>query len=135
MAKVPSFLGNVEGRDIPRGTTDVVVTDGFTGNVALKVLEGLAATLFGEIRGALTSGFMNRMAAAVVAPSIRALRARIDPDTYGGAPLLGVDGVCVIGHGSASARAIANGIGVSARAARGQLTDTIAKALTQVSAG
>lgn len=128
-ASVPGFTGNVEGRDIPAGTVDVVVTDGFTGNVALKVLEGLASVLFKEIKATLTATLPNRLAASVVAPSIRELKGRLDPDAYGGAPLLGVDGVCIIGHGSSGAEAIANGVAATARAIRGDLTGTIARAV------
>lgn len=128
-AGMPGFAGNVEGRDIPAGTVDVIVTDGFTGNVALKVLEGLASVLFKEIKASLTATLPNRLAASVVAPSIRELKGRLNPDAYGGAPLLGVNGVCIIGHGSSGAEAIANGIAATARAIRGDLTGTIARAV------
>lgn len=128
-ASVPGFTGNVEGRDIPAGTVDVVVTDGFTGNVALKVLEGLASVLFKEIKATLTATLPNRLAASVVAPSIRELKGRLDPDAYGGAPLLGVNGVCIIGHGSSGAEAVANGVAATARAIRGDLTGMIARAV------
>ncbi|MDO8848322.1 MAG: phosphate acyltransferase PlsX [Coriobacteriia bacterium] len=127
-ASVPGFVGNVEGREVPAGTVDVIVTDGFTGNVTLKVLEGLASVLFKEMKTALTSTLPNRLAASVVAPAIRELKDRLDPDAYGGAPLLGVNGVCIIGHGSSGAQAIANGIAATARAVRGDLTGTIARA-------
>ena len=126
---VRGFVGNVEGRDLSAGTVDVVVTDGFTGNVALKVLEGLASTLFGQIRDVLTESLHTRLAAAVIKPGLRRLKERIDPDTYGGAPLLGVRGVCIIGHGSSNERAVANGIAVAARAARGGLTARIAEGI------
>lgn len=129
-AGVPGFVGNVEGRDVPAGAVDVVVTDGFTGNVTLKVLEGLASVLFKEIKATLTASLPNRLAASVVAPSIRELRSRLDPDVYGGAPLLGVDGVCIIGHGSSGADAITSGIAATARAVRGDLTGTIARAVS-----
>ncbi len=128
-ASVPGFVGNVEGRDVPAGTLDVIVTDGFTGNVTLKVLEGLASVLFKEMKSVLTSTLPNRLAASVVAPSIRELKDRLDPDAYGGAPLLGVNGVCIIGHGSSGAQAIENGIAATARAVRGDLTGTIARAV------
>jgi len=128
-ASVPGFVGNVEGRDVPAGTVDVIVTDGFTGNVTLKVLEGLASVLFKEMKTALTSTLPNRLAASVVAPAIRELKGRLDPEAYGGAPLLGVNGVCIIGHGSSGAQAIANGIAATARAVRGDLTGTIARAV------
>ncbi len=123
---IPGFIGNVEGRDVPAGTADVVVTDGFTGNVTLKVLEGLSSVLFREIKAVLTSTMTNKLAASVIGPSMRELKSRLDPEVYGGAPLLGVDGVCIIGHGGSSAQAVAAGIGVAARAVRGGLTARIA---------
>ena len=85
--------------------------------------------LFKEIKATLTATLPNRLAASVVAPSIRELKGRLDPDAYGGAPLLGVDGVCIIGHGSSGAEAIANGVAATARAIRGDLTGTIARAV------
>ena len=130
-ASLPGFIGNVEGRDVPAGAADVVVTDGFTGNVVLKTMEGLARVLFSQVRDALSSGTVTRLAAAVVAPSIRSLRSRLDPESYGGAPLLGVDGACIIGHGSSSARAVANGIAVTARAVRADLPSVIARRIEQ----
>jgi glycerol-3-phosphate acyltransferase PlsX len=126
---VRGFVGNVEGRDIPAGTVDVVVTDGFTGNVALKVLEGLAVTLFAQIKGVLMATPLTKIAAMAIVPGLRRLKDRIDPDTYGGAPLLGVNGVCIIGHGSSNERAVANGIGVAARAVRGGLVTRIAEGI------
>lgn len=123
---IPGFIGNVEGRDVPAGTADVVVTDGFTGNVTLKVLEGLSSVLFRELKAVLMSTMTNKLAASVIGPSMRELKSRLDPEVYGGAPLLGVDGVCIIGHGSSTANAVANGIGVAAQAVRGGLTARIA---------
>ncbi|MDZ4654595.1 MAG: phosphate acyltransferase PlsX [Coriobacteriia bacterium] len=130
---VPGFTGNVEGRDIPAGTVDVVVTDGFTGNVVLKLLEGFSKTLLGQIKAAMTETSINSLAAAVLKPSLQKLKDRIDPDTYGGAPLLGVKGVCIIGHGSSGTRAICNGILVSARAARAQLPSVIERSIAELS--
>lgn len=126
---VPGFVGNVEGRDVMTGAVDVIVTDGFTGNVALKLLEGTSRALLGQVKDAMTSSLAARLAAGVVAPSLRRLKARLDPDTYGGAPLLGVRGVCIIGHGSSSAGAVAAGIRVTAQAIRGGLTEKIARAV------
>ncbi|MHB1340255.1 MAG: phosphate acyltransferase PlsX [Coriobacteriia bacterium] len=127
--QVSGFAGNVEGRDIPAGTVDVVVTDGFTGNVALKLLEGLASNLFREIKAAMTSTPLRSLAAAVLKGSLLELKERMNPETYGGAPLLGVNGVCIIGHGSSSARAVAAGISVATRAVRGGLNAKIATAV------
>ncbi|MEA5076856.1 MAG: phosphate acyltransferase PlsX [Coriobacteriia bacterium] len=128
---LPGFVGNVEGRDVTSGAVDVIVTDGFTGNVTLKVLEGLSRHLLSEVKAALTSTPINKLAAAVVQPSLVALKERLDPDVYGGAPLLGVNGVCMIGHGSSSARAIASGVVTTATAVRGGLTTAIAAAITE----
>lgn len=129
--RLPGFVGNVEGRDVTSGAVDVIVTDGFTGNVTLKVLEGLSRHLLSEVKAALTSTPINKLAAAVVQPSLVALKERLDPDVYGGAPLLGVNGVCMIGHGSSSARAIASGVATTATAVRGGLTTAIAAAITE----
>ena len=128
-ASVPGFVGNVEGRDVPKGTVDVVVTDGFTGNVVLKTLEGLASVLFSQIKGALTESMTTKVGSLMIATSLKGLKSRLDPEAYGGAPLLGVDGECVIGHGSSSAQAVANGIAVTARAARGDLALRIRQAI------
>lgn len=127
--RAAGFVGNVEGRDLSRGSVDVIVTDGFTGNVALKVLEGLAATLFGQIKDVFNASPLTRLAAAAVRPGLTALKERIDPDRHGGAPLLGVNGVAIIGHGSSSPLAVASGIAVAARAARGGLTARIAEGI------
>ena len=130
-AEVPGFVGNVEGRDIPGGTVDVIVTDGFTGNVCLKLLEGLSKSLLTQMRDAMTETLTNKVAASVLKRSLSRLKERIDPDAYGGAPLLGVDGVCIIGHGSSSARAVASALRVSAQASRGDLPASIAAAVAE----
>lgn len=126
---VAGFVGNVEGRDVLTGGVDVIVTDGFTGNVALKLLEGTSKVILGQVKEALTGSVVNKAAAAVVAPSLRRLKDRLDPDAYGGAPLLGVNGVCIIGHGSSNATAVANAIRVAAQAVRGALTQRIGEAI------
>ncbi len=128
-AGVPGFLGNVEGRAITTGVADVIVTDGFTGNIALKLLEGLSKSLLGEVKAVMLATAVTKVAALTLRPGFDALRARLDPDTYGGAPLLGVDGVCIIGHGSSSDTAVAAAIGVATQAVRGGLTESIASAL------
>ncbi len=104
------FHGNVEGRDLFRGVTDVVVTDGFTGNVILKLAEGEARELFGWVRTALGSSLASRIGGLLVRPALRAIAARLDPASYGAQPLLGVDGYAFIGHGSADARAVASAL-------------------------
>ena len=111
---VPGFVGNVEGCDIPAGTADVIVTDGFTGNVALKLMEGMSRQLLGEFKSAMLSSPVNKVAAAVLKPSLDALRDKLDPDSHGAAPLLGLDGLALIGHGSSSAKAVASALRVGA---------------------
>jgi glycerol-3-phosphate acyltransferase PlsX len=130
-ARVPNFIGNIEGRDVLAGVTDVIVTDGFTGNVALKLLEGTSKILLGQVKDAITSTAFNKTAAAVLKPALTRLKDRLDPDTYGGAPLLGVRGVCIIGHGSSKAKAVSNAVRVAAQAGRGGLTEQIASAVAE----
>ncbi|MGH9013728.1 MAG: phosphate acyltransferase PlsX [Acidimicrobiia bacterium] len=108
LEKVDGFVGNVEGRDLMKGDVDVVVTDGFTGNVALKSLEGALRAAVTLVFDVLESTPEAREAAKVVTPMLLAAAVDLDPDATGGAALLGVDGVCVISHGSSSARAIVN---------------------------
>jgi len=132
--EVPGFAGNVEGRDVMTGAVDVIVTDGFTGNIALKLLEGTSRVLLGQVKEALTSTPVARIAALAAARPLKRLKARLDPDSYGGAPLLGVQGVCIIGHGSSGTDAVAAGIGVAARSVRGRLTERIAEAVSAPSA-
>lgn len=110
-----NFIGNVEGRDVPRGTVDVVVCDGFVGNVVLKLGEGLAATLMTLIKQEIASKnwFIKITAALVLKTALRGLKKKIDYAEYGGAPLLGVDGGFIISHGSSKAKAIKNSIRVA----------------------
>lgn len=105
-----NFVGNVEGKDLPNAHADVIVTDGFTGNVALKTAEGVADFILRELREVLTSKLQYKLAAAVLQPAFGLLRQRLDYAEYGGAPLLGVRGGVVIAHGRSNARAIASAI-------------------------
>jgi phosphate acyltransferase len=114
LGAVPGFQGNVEGRDLMHGTVDVIVTDGFTGNVALKTLEGALRAAVTLVFGVLDSTPEAREAGKVVTPLLLDAAGVLDPDSTGGAVLLGVDGVCVISHGSSSARAIVNAARVAA---------------------
>ena len=123
------FAGNVEGRDLGRGTADVFVTDGFTGNILLKVAEGMASTLgrlmlaaLGEDDPALQAAVLSRLAA---------LRERFDPDTHGGAHLVGVGGTVVVAHGSASRRGVANALHLAAAGAEGGLVERIAAGVSR----
>jgi phosphate acyltransferase len=107
------FVGNVEGRDLMTETADVVVTDGFTGNVALKTLEGSLKTLVAALLAAFDADDTAREASAALWPSLGPLYATLDPENTGGAMLLGTDGVCIISHGSSSARAVVNAVAVA----------------------
>jgi len=107
------FIGNVEGRDLMSDEADVVVTDGFTGNVALKTLEGALSAIVGNLLSAFDSSDEAREASAVLWPTLLPLYAQLDPENTGGAMLLGVDGVCIISHGSSSAVAMVNAIRVA----------------------
>ena len=107
------FIGNVEGRDIMTDTADVVVTDGFTGNVVLKTLEGAMKTVVRALLDAFASDPSYEKHADALMPALLPLYETLDPETYGGAILLGVDGVCIISHGSSSERAMLNGIQVA----------------------
>jgi glycerol-3-phosphate acyltransferase PlsX len=105
-----NFVGNVEGRDIFAGSADVVVCDGFVGNVVLKASEALAQMVRGMIEEEVRSRMVTRVGALLVMPALRALEARTDPNQFGAAPLLGVQGGCFVGHGRSSAAGIRNGI-------------------------
>lgn len=109
------FIGNVEGRDIFRGQADVVVTDGFTGNVVLKFVESVDVWVKGIFRREIKSHILARLGAFLLLPTFRALGRRLDYAEYGGAPLLGVNGVCIIGHGRSSAPAVKNGVKMAGR--------------------
>jgi glycerol-3-phosphate acyltransferase PlsX len=123
------FIGNVEGRDLMSDTVDVVVTDGFTGNVVLKTLEGSMRFAFKAVLGALPAGSADDPAAAAFLAALMPLAEELDPETYGGAMLLGVDGVCIISHGSSSARAILNAVKVADHAVREGLVDQLRTAI------
>jgi glycerol-3-phosphate acyltransferase PlsX len=107
------FIGNVEGRDLLSGVADVVVTDGFTGNVALKTLEGSSKAFMGILTAVISSSEATKAAGDVLIPALLPYAANIDPEETGGAMLLGVEGVCIISHGSSSARAIVNAVRVA----------------------
>jgi glycerol-3-phosphate acyltransferase PlsX len=126
-----NFVGNVEGRDILTDEIDVVVTDGFTGNVALKSLEGAMRFLVGKVFEAFGSSDEAKAAANVLLPALAPMASELDPDSTGGALLLGVKGVCVISHGSSSARAIVNAV----RVARDAVDQDLVGLLQQAVAG
>lgn len=124
-----NFIGNVEGRDIPRAPCDVVVTDGFTGNVALKLMEGSAKMLMRSVRDSAVSTRRGKLGGVLLRPSVERLRNEFDPNTTGGALLLGINGVVVIAHGSANRHGIANALGLAARSARARVVERTAERL------
>jgi glycerol-3-phosphate acyltransferase PlsX len=125
------FRGNAEGRDVLEGAADVLVTDGFTGNVALKAVEGTIRTLLESLREEITATTAGTLGGLLIRPAARRLRARLDPDTYGGAYLLGLRGLVVIAHGNSSATAIANAIRLAARGVDHDVVGRLAARLPQ----
>ena len=123
------YTGNVEGRDLLTGAADVVVCDGFTGNVALKTLEGGIGTVLRGLRETIGSGLRTKIGGLLIRSAARELRTRLDPDTYGGAYLLGLKGLVVIAHGSSSRVAAANAIRLGARGVEGRVVERVAARL------
>jgi phosphate acyltransferase len=126
-----NFAGNTESRDLLRGAADVVVCDGFTGNVALKLMEGTIKAVLDALREEITSSRRGRVGGLIVRPAARALRKRLDPETYGGAYLLGLRGLAVIAHGNSSRRAIANAIRLAARGVEHDVVGRLAQRLPE----
>jgi glycerol-3-phosphate acyltransferase PlsX len=126
-----NFQGNAESRDLLRGAADVVVTDGFTGNVALKLLEGTIKELLDALREEITATATGKIGGALIRPAARRLRTRLDPDTYGGAYLLGLRGLAVIAHGSSGRTAVANAILLAARGAEHRVVERLAERLPE----
>jgi glycerol-3-phosphate acyltransferase PlsX len=120
-----NFIGNVEGKDLTKGVCDVAVMDGFTGNVVLKTAEGMAELLLGEIRKAVELTPWNRAAGLILMSELRKVKRRLDYAEYGGAQLVGVDGIVVIGHGRSNARAVFSAI----RAARDAVDNKVVETL------
>jgi glycerol-3-phosphate acyltransferase PlsX len=134
LAKAPGieFAGNVEGRDLPSGVVDVVVTDGFTGNVALKLMEGTVKTVTTAIGDAARKNPLAAVGGLLMRPALGGLRRELHPDTTGGAILLGLRGIAVVGHGSSGAEGIANAVRL---AARGAEVDAVGRTAALLRAG
>jgi glycerol-3-phosphate acyltransferase PlsX len=126
-----NFKGNTEGREILAGAADVVVTDGFTGNVSLKLLEGTILTLLDALRAEITATLTGKLGGLLIRPAARRLRHRLDPDTFGGAYLLGLRGLVVIAHGNSSSTAIANAVRLAARGVEHDVVGRLAARLPQ----
>lgn len=127
-----NFVGNVEGKDLNFGKADVIVCDGFVGNVVLKTCEGLATAMFSLIKREVKSSFLAKVGGMLVLPKLRGLKNKLDFAEYGGTPLLGVDGVSIICHGRSNARAIRNAVLVGARAAGQGVVEAIRVRLQQI---
>jgi glycerol-3-phosphate acyltransferase PlsX len=123
------FEGNIEGRALLEGEADVVVCDGFTGNVALKTLEGTIRSVLGALRDEIGASATGRIGGLLIRPAARGLRAQLDPDTHGGGYLLGLRGLVVIAHGSSSRTAIANATRMAARGVEHRLVERLAERL------
>ena len=130
-----NFVGYVEGRDLYNGCVDVIVTDGFTGNVVLKTSEGVAEVITGMLKEALSSTMRAKVGYVLARRALQAFKKRVDYSEYGGAPLLGVRGVCIICHGGSNANAIKNAVRVAAEFAAGQVNEKIEHELAGASLG
>jgi len=129
-----NFVGNIEGRDLLAGVADVIATDGFTGNVALKTLEGTAKTVGSAVGAAARSNPIAAAGGLLLRPALNGLRRQMDPDMTGGAILLGVRGVAIVGHGSSGPEGIANAVRLAARAVSERATEKTGELLSQAGA-
>jgi glycerol-3-phosphate acyltransferase PlsX len=129
-----NFVGNVEGFDLPRATVDIMVTDGFTGNVALKVLEATSKTIRDAIRDAIRSGPVSSVGGLLIKGSVERLRGELDPEGVGGAILLGLRKPVVVAHGSFGPKGIANAVALARRAVDERMVERTAKALAEAGA-
>lgn len=128
------YKGFVEGDDIARGTVDVVVTDGFTGNIALKTAEGVARFISALMKEALTSGVMAKAGAVLALPALRRMRQRIDPSAINGGPLLGLNGIVVKSHGGADAKGYGNAIRVAVELGRSDYLNKVSESFNRLTA-
>ncbi len=126
-----NFVGNVEPREMLAGAADVVVTDGFVGNIALKSMEAVGDTLFKLLRAELTANPLTMLAAVLLRSGLRRVYHQVDPFETGGAPLLGVNGVVIIGHGRTNAKGMKNAIGQARKAVQGQLIDALREGMAR----
>src|SRR5439155_24345169 len=129
-----NFIGNVEGRDVYAGEADVIVCDGFTGNVTLKVSEGLVETVEALLHDELAATFGGRVGSVLSRQAFRRFRRRVDYSEYGGAPLLGLHGLCIVGHGRSSAKAVANAVTMAVRAVNEDLVGRVSRDVARIAA-
>ncbi len=126
-----NYIGNVEPKDMLKGAADVIVADGFVGNIALKSMEALGDTLFSMLRREFSANVLTMLAALILRPGLRRIYHQVDPFETGGAPLLGVNGVVIIGHGRSNAKGIRNAIGQARRAVQGGLIEALREGMAQ----
>lgn len=124
-----NFIGNIEGRDIFAGSADVIVCDGFTGNIVLKAGEGMASLLLKMVKREITRSYLAKMGMAMAAPALKELKKRIDYSEYGGAPFLGVNGVSIACHGSSTANAIKNAVRLARDSVDNYLVESIRESM------
>jgi len=127
-----NFVGNVEGDDILSDKVDVIVAYGFAGNIALKTIEGTVQFAVSGLENQISQSWLARLGAVMMRPALAALKDRLDYATYGGALLLGVEGICVVSHGRSDAKAIANAIYVAYQAAQGHVVERIRDACSKL---
>lgn len=128
-----NFVGNVEGRDIPKGKADVIVCDGFVGNIVLKTMEGTADAIAKMLKAEISASLMAKIGYLFVKPAFGKLKKKTDYAEYGGAPLLGVKGTCIISHGKSSGKAIKNAIRVAEQTVSHRVNDLIKQQIHEVS--
>lgn len=126
-----NFVGNIEARDIPENAGDVIVADGFSGNIILKLYEGVAITLMGKIKEILTKNLKNKLAASLIYGDMRALKKQMDYDEYGGAPLMGTSKPVFKAHGSAKAKTLKNALRLTKAYVEGGVVDEVSQALAE----
>ena len=122
-----NFIGNVEGRGVPEGESDVVVADGFTGNIILKMYEGVAGALMGKIKGIFTKNIKNKLAAALVLSDMKEMKKQFDYNEYGGSPILGVSKPVFKAHGSSKARTIKSAVGLTVEFVKNNVVNEISE--------
>ena len=125
--KLPNFAGNAEGGDVLAANFDVFMCDGFTGNVCLKTIEGTSKVLFKTLKDIMMKSAVTKLGALALKGGLSDLKRQVSADTYGGAPLLGVKGACIVGHGSSNATAVKNGVLTSAQLVREHVSELIAQ--------
>ena len=130
-ASTLNFVGNAEGKDIPWGLADVIVTDGFTGNIVIKLSEGVSRFLMDVLKKEITSSSVSKMGAMLAKPAFDEVKRRLDYREYGGAPLLGVDGAVIVGHGRSDALAIRNAIRVAAQTVENSVLEAITQGIAR----